>query len=106
MVVEIYKGQKIDLIFQIVDQDGTDYDVTGTSVQFRIKTSVNSNTNTVFKSSESGGVTVIDASTGSVMISLVSADSNSIEGDYKYELSVDDYLAKIGDFTILDRLKY
>ena len=73
--------------FSAVDNDGVAVTVTGGSATYEIATSRRATTSLVSKTSGAGEITLTDTT---VTVTLVPADTDSLDGSYYHELEVVD----------------
>lgn len=83
MTTKIFQGERRDLLATVLQDDGSRYDLTGIGVEWVAVT----DGVRVKKTTENGGITVLDAVSGRLAIHLTPEDT-SVSGHYTQEMRV------------------
>ena len=98
--IEVFQGESRDIEFEVVDDEGDPFDLTGFDVLFK---AVRDETEVEISKSTGAGIVVTDAPAGKTVLSLDS-DDTSDAGHYLMELRITDNGTTVttlfGDLTI------
>lgn len=91
-MIEIYKGNRKDVIFEITDQDGVVVDLSSAKIEFVVKVEIGEG-DVLIDKSVGEGIEIVDAVSGICKVKLLASDTvqsdNSLTPrEYTYELRV------------------
>ena len=105
---EMFQGDSKDLVVTVSDAAGQPVDLTGASIKWRAAPAVDSAVATISKATGSG-IVITDAVAGEFTVSLVPADTQTLDGEFYHEAQVTDAAGAVstvlsGHLTILPAL--
>lgn len=102
----IKQGADKSWLFSFTDSAGSAYDLTGLTITFAVKANVQDATELISETLSIVG----DPTNGQARLTLASADTATLVGDYKWDIWFDDGAGvdvpacDIGTFTVLPRI--
>lgn len=96
---EIYSGDSKNIIIIVTDDNENIIDLSGSTIKWALKKTVNSIENNIYKDTSNGGIEITDALNGEFTVKLNPSDTEGLIGRFYHEAEVTDAIGSVS--TIL-----